>query len=148
VESSGSKSLVFFGQPAYIFYVRFNHFRAVKIPVKRVFDPWTVICGGFVPALLWGWVNAGRPLTDRLTPGTVRIDSLPGRWLPALRRWIMGVRADRQKRSPKTPLWHPGSGPFRGPVRRASGRPMFRLGACSAGSGREKQGVENVGRRP
>jgi hypothetical protein len=39
VESSGSKSLVFFGQPAYIFYVRFNHFRAVKIPGKRVFDP-------------------------------------------------------------------------------------------------------------
>jgi hypothetical protein len=26
VESSGSKSLVFFGQPAYIFYVRFNRF--------------------------------------------------------------------------------------------------------------------------
>jgi hypothetical protein len=22
-----------------MFYVRFNHFRAVKIPVKRVFDP-------------------------------------------------------------------------------------------------------------
>ena len=39
VESSGSKCLVFFGQPAYIFYVRFNHFRAVKIPVKGVFDP-------------------------------------------------------------------------------------------------------------
>jgi hypothetical protein len=39
VESGGSKSLVFFGQPAYIFYVRFNDFRAVKIPVKRVFDP-------------------------------------------------------------------------------------------------------------
>jgi hypothetical protein len=30
----------------------------------------------------------------------------PGRWLPALRRWIMGVRADRQKRSPKTPARH------------------------------------------
>ena len=39
MESSGSKSLVFFGQPAYIFYVPFNHFRAVKIPGKRVFDP-------------------------------------------------------------------------------------------------------------
>jgi hypothetical protein len=39
VESSRSKSLVFFGQPAYMFYVRLNHFRAVKIPVKRVFDP-------------------------------------------------------------------------------------------------------------
>jgi hypothetical protein len=39
VESSGSKSLVFFGQLAYIFYVRFNHFRAVKIPGKRGFDP-------------------------------------------------------------------------------------------------------------
>jgi hypothetical protein len=24
---------------AYIFYVRFSHLRAVKIPVKRVFDP-------------------------------------------------------------------------------------------------------------
>jgi hypothetical protein len=31
--------LVFFGQLAYIFCVRFNHFRAVKIPGKRVFDP-------------------------------------------------------------------------------------------------------------
>ena len=30
--------MVFFGQPAYIFYVRFDDFRAVKIPVKRVFD--------------------------------------------------------------------------------------------------------------
>ena len=39
MESGGSKSLVFFGQPAYIFYVRFNDFRTVKIPVKRVFDP-------------------------------------------------------------------------------------------------------------
>jgi len=39
VESSGSKSLVFFGQSAYIFHVRFNHFRPVKIPGKRVFDP-------------------------------------------------------------------------------------------------------------
>ena len=38
MESSGSKSLVFFGQLAYMFYVRFNYFRAVKIPVKRVFD--------------------------------------------------------------------------------------------------------------
>jgi hypothetical protein len=38
VESSGSKSLVFFGQPAYIFYARFNYFRAVRIPGKRVFD--------------------------------------------------------------------------------------------------------------
>jgi hypothetical protein len=36
--------------------------------------------------------------------------------------WV--CRADRQKRSPKTPLWYSGSGPFRGPVRRASGRPM------------------------
>jgi hypothetical protein len=32
--------LVFFGQHAYIFSVRFNNFRAVKIPEKRVFDPW------------------------------------------------------------------------------------------------------------
>jgi hypothetical protein len=39
VESSGSKSLVFFGQLAYIFYVRFNDFRAVKIQAKRVFGP-------------------------------------------------------------------------------------------------------------
>jgi hypothetical protein len=38
VESSGSKSLVFFGQSAYIFYARFNYFRAVRIPGKRVFD--------------------------------------------------------------------------------------------------------------
>ena len=29
----------FFGQLAYIVYVRYNPFRAVKIPVKRVFDP-------------------------------------------------------------------------------------------------------------
>jgi hypothetical protein len=39
VESSGSKSLVFIGQCTCILYVRFNHFRFVKIQVKRVFDP-------------------------------------------------------------------------------------------------------------
>src|SRR5271166_5583639 len=38
VESSRSKSLVFFGQSTYIFYVRFNHFWAVKIRLKRVFN--------------------------------------------------------------------------------------------------------------
>jgi hypothetical protein len=37
---------------------------------------------------------------------------------------LMGVRADRQKRYPNTPLWNSESGAFRGPVRRALCRPM------------------------
>jgi hypothetical protein len=36
VESSGRKSLVFLVSARNIFYVRFNHFGAVKIPVKRI----------------------------------------------------------------------------------------------------------------
>jgi len=84
------------------------------------------------------------PLARSTHSGAVGIDSLPGLWLPALRRWIIGLRADRQKRSPKTPLWHFGFGPFRGPVRRASGRDVVQLGAFSAGTVRDKQGVENV----
>ena len=39
MEISGSKSLVFFGQSAYIFYVRFNYLRAVKSQETRFFDP-------------------------------------------------------------------------------------------------------------
>jgi hypothetical protein len=64
------------------------------------------------------------PLARSTYSGALGIDSLPGRWLPALRRWIMGMCADRQKRYPKTPLWNSGSGAFRGPVRRALCRPM------------------------
>jgi hypothetical protein len=72
------------------------------------------------------------PLARSTHSGALGIDLLPGRWLPALRRWTMGVRADRQKRYPKTPLWHSGSGPFRGPVRRASGRPMVQAARVPA----------------
>ena len=78
MENSGNKSLVFFGQPAYIFYVRFNHFRAVKIPYNALLMQGTVICAGFVPALLRGWVNAGVPLARSTHSGALGIDSLPG----------------------------------------------------------------------
>jgi hypothetical protein len=75
MESSGSKSLVFSGQPAYIFYVRFNHFRAVKFQENAFLIQGTVICAGFVPALLWGWVNAGTPLARSSHSGALGIDS-------------------------------------------------------------------------
>ena len=42
-ESSGSKSLVFFGQSAYIFYVRFKYLRAVKSQETRFLIQGTVI---------------------------------------------------------------------------------------------------------
>jgi hypothetical protein len=38
-----------------------------------------------------GSINAGTPITDRLIPGSVGVDLLSGRWLPALERWIVGV---------------------------------------------------------
>ena len=38
-----------------------------------------------------GSISADMPLTDRLTPGTLSFDLLPGRLLLALRRWMMGV---------------------------------------------------------
>jgi hypothetical protein len=47
MESSGSKSLVVFGQPAYIFYVRFNHFLPTfrGCQYKAVLIQGAVICG-------------------------------------------------------------------------------------------------------
>jgi hypothetical protein len=93
VENSGRKSLVFFGQSAYIFYVRFNYFlptfrEAVKIPVLI---QGTVIRGANSARPALGSINVGTPLTDRLVPGTVGIDLLLGVccWLAML--WIMGV---------------------------------------------------------
>ena len=51
----------------------------------------TVIRSANFVRLALGSINAGTPLTDRLTPGTVGFDLLPGRLSLALRRWIMGV---------------------------------------------------------
>jgi hypothetical protein len=68
VESSGSKSLVFFGQPAYMFYVRFNHFRAVKIPVKRVFEAGHELFADSGP-VAWGRPNTGRAPSPINSPG-------------------------------------------------------------------------------
>src|SRR6516162_8144616 len=51
----------------------------------------TVICGGNSARPALGSINAGTPLTDRLILGTIGIDLLLGRFLLALRRWIMGV---------------------------------------------------------
>jgi hypothetical protein len=42
-ESSGSKGLVFFGESAHIFYVRFKYLRAVKSQEKRFLIQGTVI---------------------------------------------------------------------------------------------------------
>jgi hypothetical protein len=74
------------GQSAYILYVRFNHFRAVKITVKRVFDPGH----SYFAVLIWRiWapsaslrvsrishsLGAGSPL-DGCVPGQMRMPNL------------------------------------------------------------------------
>jgi hypothetical protein len=82
--------------------------------------------------VLWGRVNAAIPLARSTHSGALGIDSLLGRWLPAMRRLITGVRADRQKRSPKTPLWRSGSGLSKDLCAEPLAGPWLRLGACRA----------------
>jgi len=86
--------LVNSGHSTYIVYVRFNNFLPTYFP-RGCENPFliqgTVIRSANFVRLALGSINAGTPLTDRLTPGTVGIDLLPGRLSLALRRWIMGV---------------------------------------------------------
>ena len=95
MESSGSKSLVNPGQSPYILYMRFNIFylpsAGCENPSKAFLIQGTVFAAPIPPGLPWGSISAGTPLTDRLTPGTLGFDLLPGRLLLALRRWMMGV---------------------------------------------------------
>jgi hypothetical protein len=77
--------------------------------------------------------------------GALGIDSLPGRWLPALRRWIIGcaVLIDRND-PPKHLFGIPDLDLSRDLSAEPLAGPWFRLGACSPGSVRDKHGVENV----
>ena len=99
-----------------------------------------------MPALLWDCVNVSMPLARSTHSGALGIDSLPGRWLPALRRWIMGMCADRQKRYPKHLFGIPDLELSEDLCAEPSVGPWFRLGASSTGSGSDGQGVENVER--
>ena len=95
--------------------------------------------------LALGLINAGAPLTDRLTLGAFGIDSLsPG---VGCRPCEAGLRAcvliDRND-LPKHLFGIPDLDLSEDPCAEALAGPWFRLGARRTGSGRDKQGVENV----
>jgi hypothetical protein len=118
VERSGIKTVVFCRRSTYKFSMCFDHclpfhgnlknpsitrFSARTIHLRRQFRP---ACSGVDKR----WHAAYRSTH----PGVCCWPCDAGLWV---------CRADRQKRSPKTPFWHSGSGPFRNSklVRRAEG---------------------------